>query len=209
MSFYEHSARVPLFVRVPGGPSRRVAEPVSLLDLAPTLLELAGAPWPDEHAEDLDGTSLVGLVSGGAATRRGVVFAEYLGEGVTAPAVMVRRGGHKLIACPGDADQLYDLAHDPAELVNLATEPEHRATVGELRDEIAQRWDLEALERGVLASQRERRLVMRGLGEGPASSWAFEPGRGASRGYVRGGADLYELQRQARLDAPGATHPRS
>jgi choline-sulfatase len=209
MSFFEHAARVPLFVRVPGGPSRRVAEPVSLLDLAPTLLELAGAPWPDEHAEDLDGTSVVGLVSGGAATRRGVVFAEYLGEGVTAPAVMVRRGGHKLIACPGDADQLYDLAHDPAELVNLAAEPEHRATVGELRDEIARRWDLEALERGVLASQRERRLVMRGLGEGPASSWAFEPGRGASRGYVRGGADLYELQRQARLDAPGATHPRS
>jgi choline-sulfatase len=209
MSFFEHSARVPLLVRVPGGPSRRVAEPVSLLDLAPTLLELTGAPWPEEHAQDLDGTSVVGLMTGEAASRPGAVLAEYLAEGVNAPAVMVRRGRHKLIACPGDPEQLYDLADDPAELVNLAPDPAQRATVRELRDQVARRWELDALERRVLASQRERQLVMRGLGEGPPSSWAFEPGGEASRGYVRGGADLYELQRQARLDAPGPSAPRS
>jgi choline-sulfatase len=207
MSFFEHSARVPLLVRVPGGASRRVAEPVSLLDLAPTLLELTGAPWPDEHAADLDGASLAGVVSGEAASSRGAVVAEYLAEGVNAPAVMVRRGRHKLIACPGDPDQLYDVAADPAELADLAGEPEHGPTLEELRDEVARQWDLEALERRVLASQRERRLVMRGLGEGPASTWAFEPGTQGSRGYVRGGADLYKLQRRARLDAPGPPDP--
>jgi choline-sulfatase len=204
MSFFEHSARVPLLIRMPGAASRRrVAEPVSLLDLAPTLLELTGAPWPDEHTRELDGTSLVGLMTNERESRPGAVPAEYLAEGVTAPAVMVRRGRHKFIACPGDPEQLYDLAHDPAELVNLATDQEHRATAAELRNEVVRRWDLEALERRVLASQRERQLVMGGLREGTASSWAFEPGGEASRAYVRGGADLYELQRKARLDAPG------
>jgi choline-sulfatase len=209
MSFFEHSARVPLIVRVPGGTSGRVAEPVSLLDLAPTLLELAGAPWPDEHGEALDGSSLAGALTGAGATGRGPVFSEYLAEGVNTPAVMVRRGHHKLIACPGDPDQLYDIAADPAELVNIANRPEHQATVAELREAVSRRWDLEALEQRVLASQRERRLVMRGLGEGPQSTWAFEPRAGASREYVRGGADLYELQRRARLDAPDAPTPRS
>jgi choline-sulfatase len=209
MSFFEHSARVPLVVRVPGGASRRVAESVSLLDLGPTLLQLVGAPWPAEHAEDLDGNSLVGLMTGDAAARPGPVFAEYLAEGVNAPAVMVRRGRHKLIACPGDPDQLYDVAADPAELIDLASEPEHGATLRELREEIARRWQLEALKRRVLASQRERRLVMRGLGEGAPSTWAFDPPAGQASGYVRGGADLYDLQRRARLDAPGASAPRS
>jgi len=210
MSFFEHSARVPLLLCVPGAASaRRVTEPVSLLDLAPTLLELTGHAWPDEHSESLDGTSLVGLMKGETASRPGVVLAEYLAEGVSAPAVMVRRGRHKLVACPGDPDQLYDLAGDPGELVDLAGDPAHATIVEELRAEVGRHWELEALERRVLASQRERRLVMRGLGEGSVRSWAFEPGAEASRGYVRGGADLYELQRQARLDVPGPPTRRS
>jgi choline-sulfatase len=208
MSFFEQSARVPLVVRVPGGAgARRIPEPVSLLDFAPTLIELAGASWPDEHLADIDGTSVAGLVTGERAMRPGAVLSEYLAEGVNAPAVMVRRGRHKLIVCPGDPDQLYDVAADPAELVNLASDPAHGETISELRDEVRRRWDLEALERRVLASQRERRLVMSGLGAGQVSTWAYVPG--AAGGYIRGGADLYELQRKARLDVQDAADPRS
>src|SRR5215217_2586150 len=51
MSFFEQSARVPLVVRVPGGAgARRIPEPVSQLDVAPTLLDLCGL--------ELDGRSL-------------------------------------------------------------------------------------------------------------------------------------------------------
>jgi choline-sulfatase len=203
MSFYEQSARVPLLVRVPGGPpARRIAEPVSLLDLGPTLLELAGGPGLGELAEDLDGKSLAPLMAGHAARRSEAVLGEYLAEGVNAPAVMIRRGPYKFVACPGDPDQLYDLVDDPAELVNLTSEPAHEETVRSLRDEVARRWDLKDLERRVLASQRERHLVLRALGRGAFRSWGYEPP--SKDRYVRGGADLYELQRRARLDARAA-----
>jgi arylsulfatase A-like enzyme len=52
--------RVPLLVRVPGLSARVVTQPVSLVDVAPTLLELAGAPVP----AGLDGRSLVPLLRG-------------------------------------------------------------------------------------------------------------------------------------------------
>lgn len=200
MSFFEASARVPLLLRLPGVRGGRVVEPVSLLDLAPTFLELAGAPA--ELAEGLDGFSLLGLMDGQGGERPEPVVAEYLAEGVTAPAVMVRRGRHKIVACPGDPDQLYDLYEDPAELVNLAEHSEHRAVVAELRDEVTRRWDLEELRRRVLESQRERHQVLRALGHGAFRSWAFQPSEERS-GYVRGGLDLYEQQRRARLDDPG------
>jgi choline-sulfatase len=203
MSFFEQSARVPLVVRAPGVASAgRVGEPVSLLDVAPTLLELAGAPWPDEHSAELDATSLVALMEGRDARRPRPVLSEYLAEGVNAPAVMVRDGALKYIACGGDPDQLYDLAADPSEVANLASDPDHRASVERLAAELGRRWDLDALERDVLASQRERRLVLSALAEGAVRSWAFEPGADPSRRYIRGGADLYQLQRQARLDVP-------
>ncbi len=199
MAFFEQSARVPLFVRVPGARSGlRVAEPVSLLDVGPTLLELAGAAPLD----DVDGESLLPLLASGGARRSGPVAAEYLAEGVNAPAVMVRRGAGKLVHCPGDPDQLFDLAADPAELANLADAPGAADTAGELREEVARRWDLEQLEERVLASQRERHLVMRALGEGAFRSWAYQPTAGNR--YVTGGADLYGLQRRARLDAAEA-----
>jgi choline-sulfatase len=201
MSFFDQSARVPLFVRAPGGAGgRRVAEPVSLLDVGPTLLELGGqAPLGD-----VDGESLVPLMGTAGGRRSQPVAGEYLAEGVNAPAVMVRRGSHKLIVCPGDPDQLYDLAEDPAELVNLAGSPEHEQVLRDLHDEVGRRWDLEELERRVLASQTERRLVLRALGEGAFRSWAYEPA--PKDRYVRGGVDLYELQRRARLDAHGGGH---
>jgi arylsulfatase A-like enzyme len=52
--------RIPLLLRVPGLPARVVTQPVSLVDVAPTLLELGGAPVP----ADLDGRSLAPLLRG-------------------------------------------------------------------------------------------------------------------------------------------------
>jgi choline-sulfatase len=201
MAFFEDSARVPLVVRGPADDVRggaRVAAPVSQLDLAPTLLELAGVA-SDEARAAMDGTSLAPLLRG-AGTRDEPVVAEYLAEGVTAPAVMVRSGALKYVRCPGDPDQLYDLAADPRELHDLAGDDRGAA----LRAEADRRWDLAALERSVLESQRERRLVVPALNRGRHAAWDYEPRVDGTMRYVRSKADLYELQRQARLDGPGS-----
>jgi choline-sulfatase len=189
MSFFEGSARVPLLVRGPGIASGRVTAPVSQLDLAPTLADLAGAA-PD--GAEFEGRSLVSALNGGdpeAAT----VVAEYLAEGVTAPAVMIRRGPYKYIRCPGDPDQLYELDSDPRELVNLAADPGHAAECSALRAESEERWDLAELRRRVLASQFRRRLVAAALATGTHTPWDHQPYVDASRQYVRG---------------PAAQHPR-
>ena len=201
MAFHEPAARVPLMVSLPGRRTAgRVTAPVSLMDLAPTLLELTGAQV-DALGEDIDGVSLLDLLHEGASARPGDVCAEYLAEGVTAPAVMIRRGPLKFISCPGDPDQLYDVEDDPSELVNLTTDGGRAESVEALRAEVARRWDLHELRRLVLNSQRERRLVASALDQGFYTSWDFVPTVDATTGYVRSRADLYELQRGARLDS--------
>ena len=205
MSFLEPAARVPLFVGGPGlAGGRRLASPVSLIDLAATLAEVAGL---DAGPLSMDGTSLAGLLGADGKAARGPVICEYHAEGVNAPAAMIRSGRHKLIVCRTDPDQLFDLEADPLELSNLAALPSHTATVREMRESLEARLDLADIERRVLASQRERRLVARALAAGEITAWDFQPGVDASRLYVRTGADLYHLQRLARLEARSPAEP--
>jgi choline-sulfatase len=206
MSFLDPSARVPLVIRPPGaGAERRVRTPVSLLDLAPTLLELAGVP----AGADMDGESLTGLLDGEGtpAGARSPVLCEYHAEGVSVPSAMVRDGALKLIVCDTDPDQLYDLAADPAELRNLAAEPAYAGELARLRGELERRLDLRAVRERVLASQRDRRAVERGLSRGEHASWDYEPRVDASMQYVRARSDLYQLQRRARMEAPESSRP--
>ena len=196
MSFFEQSARVPLIVRVPGAGPRRVAEPVSLLDVTPTLLGLAGLPGEPGRAA----VSLAGAVTGSAPAPTRPVVSEYHAEGVTAPSAMVRDGRFKLIRSLEDPDLLYDLEADPLELTDLSGAPEYADTVCQLGASLEARVDLVAVGRRVLASQRERHLVSAALARGARPEWDFEPQSDASRRYVRNRDDLYELQRRSRLE---------
>ena len=193
MSFLEPAARVPLFMRVPNGAAGRVSWPVSLVDLVPTLLELAGV---DSAGIAMDGMNLTASRS----AARAPVICEYHAEGVNAPAAMIRDGRHKLIVCGDDPDLLYDLASDPLELTNLAGVPEHAPRLDALRRELARRVDLAEIERRVLESQRERRLVAAALSAGAVAAWDYQPFVDASTQYVRTREDLYELQRRGRLE---------
>ena len=105
------------------------------------------------------------------------------------------------VSCGADPDQLYDLDQDTNELVNLADRSTHEDLRGAFRDELAARWDVGALEQRVLESQRERHLVAQALATGRRTSWDYQPRVDAATQYVRSGADMYELQRRARLDS--------
>ena len=208
MSFFEGSARVPLIFHAPDRWSRRrIAEPVSLVDLLPTLVELADDGDHVEVAAPVDGHSLVGLLRGdGDLVWPHSVPAEYLAEGAIAPCLMLRRGRYKYIYSVSDTDQLYDLETDPHELQNLADEIEHIETRHALYDEVMRRWDPQALNEAVLLSQRRRMTVAAALTAGQHTSWDFQPYRDASRQYIRNHLDLDDLERRARF--PSTDHPR-
>ncbi|HET8979499.1 MAG TPA: choline-sulfatase [Solirubrobacteraceae bacterium] len=201
MSFLEHSARVPLLIRRPGGGGGgRVSAPVSLADFVPTVLELAGLD-ADAVAGSGDGVSLAPALDDAAAAPAHPVVSEYHAEGVQAPAAMVRSGRHKLIVSLEDPDLLYDLVDDPSELRNLAEDPATEPVRAQLRAELDRRLDLAALDGRVRESQRERRLVSAALRQGRPTSWDHQPHVDAATQYIRNREDMYELQRQARLDS--------
>ena len=196
MNFFEGSARIPLVVHAPGRfAARRVATPVSLVDVLPTILDLAGCS-PTEAVEPLAGRSLVPLCEGTDDDR--TVIGEYMAEGSCAPIVMIRRGDLKFVHCPVDPDQLYDLAADPHERVNLATEPSWAEIAEAFRDEVAQRWDLARLHEEVLADQARRRLVSSALRSGVFTPWDYTPPRHGENEFMRNHLDLNDVERNAR-----------
>ncbi|WP_231639085.1 choline-sulfatase [Sphingomonas profundi] len=198
MNFFEGGARVPMIVHAPGRfAPHRVAASVSLVDLMPTLADLAGGDMPEAMAPCADGVSLMPHLLGQAG--RDEAIGEYLGEGAIAPIVMIRRGRLKFIHSPVDPDQLFDLAADPDELDNLAADPAHAGQVASFRREVAERWDLAQVEADVLANQRRRRLIAAATSRGAAKHWDYQPFRDASRDYVRGHMDLEELEASARF----------
>ena len=141
---YDPAVRVPLIVRWPGHlpAGRKVDAMVELVDLMPTLLDLAGvAPPPGMH-----GLSLVPLMKGEPkAQGRDVVFSEYLAN----EEAMVRSERYKLIVgngrvrrtdgydnglpLRGPYEILFDLQVDPGETVDLSSRPELEPVKAALR----------------------------------------------------------------------------
>lgn len=147
MSLFENSARVPLMVVAPGTTTAGtvVNEPVSHLDLYPTLTELAGLEGPD----NLQGQSLVPLLKDPSAKGRGWALTQVMRGGVGRPkgkgalqgAAGKRFFGYSLRTERwrytewdegGQGRELYDHDADPGELANLAEKAEHAETVAEL-----------------------------------------------------------------------------
>jgi choline-sulfatase len=198
MTFFENASRVPLIVHAPKHFSpNRVEGSVSTIDLLPTLVELGTgtrqAAWPDP----VDGRSLVPHLMGDGGHDE--VFGEYMAEGAVAPIIMIRRGTYKFIHTPVDPDQLFDLAADPMELVNLADDAKYKETVEAFRFEIEARWDLEALHREVLASQRRRRFHYEATTKGRIQAWDWQPFVDASNRYMRNHIELDTLEAMARF----------
>ena len=131
--FYEPAERVPLIVRAPGRVQpARIERLVSLIDVTPTLLDLAGAETP----ADLPGQSLLsGARAPGGEDRRSV-FSEYHAQGMLNAEFMIRKGDYKYCYYVGYEPQLFDLRRDPGEMTDLAAVPQFAEVLADLHAEL-------------------------------------------------------------------------
>jgi uncharacterized sulfatase len=129
-TLFEEALRVPLVVAAPGigRPGTPSRAPVELLDVYPTLVELAGVP----PVAGLDGASLSPLLRDPAAPWRPAALSFRKAK---APplAVSVRTERYRYTQWPDGTEELYDHATDPAETRNLAGDPGARAALQDMR----------------------------------------------------------------------------
>ena len=210
MCFFERAARVPFVMAGPGVANRAVPDVCSLVDLLPTLLDIAtdggGEGWP-EMSTPPAGRSLWELASGGGGGGSdgedgGEAIGEYTAVLTTQPMFMIRRRRHKWIHCEGDPALLYDLVDDPLERNNLAADPANADLVAAFAAETAERWDSTALRDQVLASQRSRRVVSAAAHAAGIDWWDYSPQRNAAGEYVRDGMNWLNTSRGSRITAP-------
>jgi choline-sulfatase len=140
-NFYEGSAHVPMVFVKPGmfPAGKKIDGLTSLLDLAPTLLELTQSPELPRY----DGISLLPYLLGeqSIAAERPVVSlcSDIKGD---APSAMIRIGRYKLMEHAGyETCQLFDLEKDPKELQDLGTEEQYAAIVQELKAKLSTYWN--------------------------------------------------------------------
>lgn len=195
MCFYEGAARVPLMMAGKGIEAGLIKAPVSNLDVAPTLCDLAGidmsgiAPWTD-------GQSLLPLAGG--KERSAPVLMEYAAEGSYAPMVAIREGKYKFVHCELDPPQLFDLEADPRELTNLAADPMHADLVPVFMEKVRARWDMAGFDAAVRESQARRWVVYPALRNGAYYPWEFQPLQKASERYMRNHMNLDNLEESKR-----------
>jgi arylsulfatase A-like enzyme len=131
-SLYDEVLHVPLIVAGPGAGAagESVDTPVRLLDLAPTLLQIGGAPVPSE----MEGRSLAAAL-GGEALDEKPVYAESLYR-TPQELKALRSGGYKLIYNVDDGSvELYDLGSDPLEKLDISAQEAEVAA--SLRDDLS------------------------------------------------------------------------
>ena len=172
-TLFDPAIRVPLILYRPGvSGSSRVAAPVSLLDLLPTLVDVAGDPEVS-IVTDHEGGSLLPLLQRDDPDR--IIRAEHIDGATTAPRVMLRRGRHKIVVSEAYPTQLYDLASDPGECTNLAGDPACAALCREMTDMVNASWDLPELRARVMHSQQTRQFVRDALARGKPRDWECYP----------------------------------
>jgi arylsulfatase A-like enzyme len=151
---YEEAMRIPFLLRVPfrAQKPQHVPQPVSQIDMVPTLLELLGKR---EAAAGLPGRSLVPALSDRNA-RRDDVFLEWnadakdSGEGPSGRTI-VSPDGHKMVLYDSDRSILFDRTKDPLEMRNVFGTPGYAAVQSGLRKRI-ENWQKSVNDRFQLPS---------------------------------------------------------
>jgi len=133
-TLFENATHVPLVMAGPGITAKGKASnsPAEMVDFYPTLAELAGIK-PPEH---ISGISLVPVLKDPAATPRKSAFTQYgTGYSIRDQRYRYTEWGDK----GTEGAELYDHESDPAEMNNLAANPEYKAKVKELSTQLQAR----------------------------------------------------------------------
>ena len=124
-TLWERSTRVPFFMAGPGiAADARVTRPAELLDIFPTLADLAGLP----ALAGLEGLSLVPQLRDATAPRERPAITTH-NQGNHG----IRSEHHRYIRYADGSEELYDLRDDPHEWTNLAARPTSSALLAEHR----------------------------------------------------------------------------
>ena len=139
---YDNSMRIPMLIRYPKKiKAGTVIDNIGLnIDLAPTILELAGVEKPNY----MQGSSMLKLFnkeSENVNWRTSFMFEYYVDDAYpyAGPNMLaIRSEKFKLVDAflPNDIDELYDLEKDPGEMINLINDPEYEHKEQELRSEL-------------------------------------------------------------------------
>jgi arylsulfatase A-like enzyme len=138
---YEEAVKVPLLLRIPGlkGQPPRVHKPVAQVDVVPTLLELMGQPLP-RHLQGFSWATF--LLEGRELPDRNVML-EWNGPPLPGQKsdpellrTIITPDGWKMNLAPGGIGELFHLASDPAEMVNLFYQQESLGVIRQLAAEI-------------------------------------------------------------------------
>jgi len=128
MVMYEEAASIPLIMSGPNVIPRKECAPVSLIDLYPTILDIAGLERVSGEA--IHARSLFETLKQPNKDR--LILSEFHDYGAQTGMFMLRHANWKLIHYPGFKPQLFNLENDPGEEENLAKESEYALKIEEL-----------------------------------------------------------------------------
>lgn len=183
-TFREWSARVPLIFAGPGiAAGATQGQPVSLVDMFPTLLSLAGAADDgdlDQCSAQRRGRDLLGPEAGSEP-----VIIDYNANGVIATTRTVVDGRWKYVYVHGREELLFDLEEDPDEWHDLSHDAAHSEVLAALRAICLEGWDPEAAQSEILRGQRRRAFLGQALASGVVHDWDHQPFFDARRQHMR------------------------
>ncbi|NCU25206.1 DUF4976 domain-containing protein [Candidatus Nomurabacteria bacterium] len=168
---YDEICRIPLIIRWPGVSACNTVstKPASHIDIVPTIFDAAGIDIP----QWIDGTSIRDAISDPDNSSDKEIYIEFTrfeidhdGFDGFQPIRAVFDGRYKLVINLLDTDELYDLANDPGELVNIINDPDHDDIRNELHGKIIRK--MNSTRDPFRGYQWERRPWRK---DAPAASW--------------------------------------
>ncbi|MBD2870275.1 sulfatase-like hydrolase/transferase [Paenibacillus arenilitoris] len=150
---YEGSVGVPLIVKGPGLPAgRRIDHPVTLVDLYPTVMEMAGLATE----ADRPGRSWLPLIQGREHERPDYAFSEYHGNFLKQSWYMLTDGDYKYTYYVFDRPSLFHVKEDPLEMNDLAGDARYASVLERFERRLRDIVDPEAAD---LRSKKDLGLI--------------------------------------------------